>query len=52
MGCQQELLLKDAGFHTTAQNKSAFEKTGFITKQIVKDHYLSKESRILFKQII
>ncbi len=31
---------KDAGFRTTAQNISAFEDTGFITKQVVKDRYV------------
>ena len=31
---------RDAGFHSTVQNTSAFEETGFITKQIVKDRYV------------
>ena len=33
-------IFMDAGFRTTAQNTRAFEETGFITKQIVKDRYV------------
>jgi len=31
---------KDAGFHTTKENSKSFEKTGFKTKQVVKDCYV------------
>jgi ubiquinone/menaquinone biosynthesis C-methylase UbiE len=31
---------KDAGFHSTKKNSLDFEKTGFITKNIIKDKYV------------